>query len=153
MEWTTRFRWTAIVAWLALAGVCPLAAAPAVDVQKLEAEWVRALLAADMNALDGMYSGDLIYIHSNGGTQNKQAFLESIRSGSLRFKTMKQVGELRVRAFGNTAATVSSRYDMNLESGRTGKVTPYTIQYLTVYINEGGTWRIVSQQTTAVPRP
>jgi hypothetical protein len=31
---------------------------------------------------------------------------------------------------------------MQLESGRTGKVSPCTIQYLTVYVNEGGTWRI-----------
>jgi ketosteroid isomerase-like protein len=126
-------------------------AAPALDVEKLETKWVAALLAANMEALEAMYSNDLIYVHSNGGIQNKHDYLESIRTGSLRFKTMTAVGALRTRSFGNTA-TVSSRYDMQLESGRTGKVSPYTIQYLTVYVNEGGTWRIVAQQTTSVPQ-
>src|SRR5258706_548851 len=125
--------------------------APAVDVQTLEANWVRALLATDMNALDAMFSDDLIYIHSSGGTQDKKAYLDSIRTGSLRYKTMTPVGSPRVRSFGNTAI-VSSRYDMNLETGGAGRVTPYTIQYLTVYVNESGTWRIVAQQTTSVPK-
>jgi hypothetical protein len=64
---------------------------------------------------------------------------------------MMPVGSPRTRAFGDTA-TASSRYDMQLESSRTGKVSRYTIQYLTVYVNEQGIWRIVAQQTTSVPR-
>lgn len=140
-----------LVMSLVLTGAGRLRADPAVDVPALEARWVRALLAANMDALEAMYSDDLIYIHSSGGLQNKKDYLDSIRTGNLRFKSMTPVGSPRVRSFDNTA-TVSSRYDMNLESGRTGKVTPYTIQYLTVYVNERGTWRIVAQQTTSVPK-
>jgi hypothetical protein len=66
------------------------------------------------------------------------------------YKTITPVGSPRVRTFGNTAS--SSRYDLNLQSGPTDNTTPYMIQYLTVWANENGTWRIVSQQTTAVPR-
>jgi ketosteroid isomerase-like protein len=128
-----------------------LQAGQAVDVPTLEANWARALLATDMKALEAMFSDDLVYIHSTGGLQNKKDYLDSIRTGNLRYKSITPVGSPRFRTFGNTA-TVSSRYDLELESGRSGKITPYTIQYLTVYVNEGGTWRIVAQQTTSVPK-
>src|SRR5262245_1259798 len=141
----------AVIGISLFAGVGRSQAAAADELLNLEANWVRALLATDMPALEAMFSDDLIYIHSSGGTQNKKDYLDSIRSGNLRYKTITPIGSPRVRSFGNTA-TVSSRYDLNLESGRTGKVTPYTIQYLTVWVNESGTWRIVSQQTTSVPK-
>lgn len=142
---------TALALTLTLAGASRLQAGQAVDVPTLEAHWARALLATDMNALEGMFSDDLVYIHSTGGLQNKKDYLDSIRTGNLRYKSITPVGSPRFRTFGNTA-TVSSRYDLELESGRSGKITPYTIQYLTVYVNEGGTWRIVAQQTTSVPK-
>jgi ketosteroid isomerase-like protein len=142
---------TVLAITLTLAGASRLQAGQAVDVPTLEANWSRALLATDMNALEAMFSDDLVYIHSSGGLQNKKDYLDSIRTGNLRYKSITPVGSPRFRSFGNTA-TVSSRYDLELETGGSGKITPYTIQYLTVYVNEGGTWRIVAQQTTSVPK-
>jgi ketosteroid isomerase-like protein len=45
---------------LLVSGAGALGEAPAVDVEKLESNWVAALLAANIHALEDMYSDDLI---------------------------------------------------------------------------------------------
>jgi ketosteroid isomerase-like protein len=118
------------------------------EVRRAEAEWARALLASDMRALEAIYSDDLQYIHSSGSIDTKQEFLESIRSGALRFRSIAS-RESRVRTYGNVGV-VNALYDLVLEL-RGGNVTPMAIQYLTVYVKDGSRWRIVTQQTTRLP--
>jgi ketosteroid isomerase-like protein len=122
------------------------------DVGRAEAEWARALVAADLPALETIYSDDLMYVHSSGSIDTKQTFLESIRSGRLRFKSITaRDARVRVRHYG-TVGVVNALYDLVLEL-RGGNVTPMTIQYLTVYVKDGSRWRIVTQQTTRLPAP
>jgi len=148
---------TSTCGWLrraTLALLVVLAASQAVqaadeeEIRRAEADWVRALVAGDMAALEALYSDDLRYVHSSGGIDTKRQFLDSIRSGALRFKSMT-AGDSRVRTYGDTGV-VNARYDLVLELGRKD-VVPMTIQYLTVYVKSGSRWQIVTQQTTRVP--
>ena len=117
------------------------------EVAQVEARWARALVAADLEALDAIYADDLVYIHSNGSIETKQQFLDSIATGRLRFRTVT-LRDSQVRLYGNSAV-VSALYDLGLEVGG-GSVT-MSIQYMTVYVGEPGAWRIVAQQTTRLP--
>lgn len=118
------------------------------EVRQAEAEWVRALTGGDIAALEAMFSDDLLYVHSSGSIDTKERFLNSIRTGSLRFKSVTS-RQMRVRSYGDVGV-VNGLYDLVLES-RNGTVTPMSIQYLNVYVKDNGRWRIVTQQTTRLP--
>ena len=111
--------------------------------EEAEAEWVRALVAADLVALDAIYADDLVYIHSNGSVDTKREWLGAIESGRIDFSAVTP-RDLKVRNYGSTAV-VNALYDVVLNA------RPMTIQYLTVYVKDDGRWRIVTQQTATLP--
>ena len=112
--------------------------------EEAEAEWARALVAADSAALDAVYADDLVYIHSNGSIDTKREWLGAIASGRIDFSEMTP-RDSKVRNYGSTAV-VNALYDVVLNA------RPMTIQYLTVYVKDDDRWRIVTQQTATLPR-
>ena len=115
-------------------------------VEEAEAEWSRALIAADSAALDTIYADDLVYVHSAGSVDTKQEWLGAIVGGRIDFSAMTR-RDLKVRNYGSTAV-VNALYDVVINS------RPMTIQYLTVYVKDEelrGRWRIVTQQTATLP--
>lgn len=120
-------------------------------VRAAESVWTRALLTADLSALDALLADDLVYVHSSGAIDSEQTFLDSIRRGALRFKAMT-LRDSRIRIY-EGVGVVNALYDLVLEL-RGGTVTPMSIQYLSIYVKDGsGRWRIVTQQTTRLPAP
>ena len=113
------------------------------DAGEAEAEWARALVAADIPALTELYADDLIYVHSNGAVDTKEEWLGHLAAGRIRFSSAKPRNRT-VRTYGNSAI-VNALYDSVLND------TPMTIQYLTVFVNDGEGWRIVTQQTATLP--
>jgi hypothetical protein len=53
-----------------------------VDLKNLEDERCRAMTGADMAALDRLFSDKLIWTHSSGHVDSKQALLAKIESGA-----------------------------------------------------------------------
>ena len=135
-----------VVAGLAvIAASQTLRTAPDVAVQTLQEKWRTAMLAADVDTLDTIYSDALVYVHSDGRIQTKQQFLGPIRTGTLRFTSLVGCDAPRIRSY-DAAAIVSACYEL-----QAGPAPPSRHLYLTAYINEAGRWHIVAQQTTRLP--
>lgn len=122
-----------------------LRAATEVEVQTLQENWRAALVAANLDALDAIFSDGLVYVHSDGRIQNKQQFLAPIKAGTLRFTSLTGCDTPRIRAY-DASAIVSACYEL-----RIGASAPSRHVFLNVYTNDGGKWRIVAQQTTRLP--
>ena len=128
-----------------IAAVQTARTAPTVDIKALHEKWRSALVAADMNALDAIYSEGLVYVHSDARIQTKAQFLAPLRAGTLRFASLTGCDEPRIRTF-DASAIVSACYEL-----KAGTAPPSRHLFLTVYVNEGGQWRIIAQQTTRLP--
>jgi hypothetical protein len=128
-----------------VAGSQILRSAPGVDVQTLQENWRLALVAANVDALNTIFSDGLVYVHSDGRIQNKEQFLAPIKAGTLRFTSLTACDAPRIRAY-DAAAIVSACYELRVGTG-----PPSRHLFLNVYANEGGQWRIVAQQTTRLP--
>lgn len=134
-----------------LAGLAVVAASqtlrsePVVDVLALQENWRAAMLAANVDALEAMYSDELVYVHSDGRIQNKQQFLGPMKAGTLRFTSLTGCDAPRIRAY-DAAAIVSACYEL-----RAGSAAASRHLFLTAFVNEAGRWRIVAQQTTRLP--
>ena len=74
---------TLTVPAIALAADCE----PVSENEALAAEDERyaAQLQSDVNALDRLLADDLVYIHSNAQVDSKQAFIDSLRSGVVKY--------------------------------------------------------------------
>ena len=128
---------------LVLLLVSSVAGAQDDDVRQVEAEWARALVAADVSALDALYADDLVYVHSNGAVDTKEQWLDLIGSGRVDFSSAKPRNTM-VRTYGDSAV-VNALYDSVLNG------TSMAIQYVTVFVKDDGRWRIVTQQTATLP--
>ena len=121
----------------------------AAEIDRVQQDWVKALVTPDLAALDALYAPDLVYVHSDARIQNKAEFLEPFRTGRARFRALTRQGDPRVIVRGDTAV-VSARYELVVET-EPGKTNTSTHQFMTVLVRAGSLWHIVAQQTTRVP--
>ena len=136
----------AVFAGLAMvAGAEILRSAPGVDIQALQEKWRSNMVAANLEVLDALYSDALVYVHSDGRIQTRAQFLGPMKAGTMRFASLTGCDEPRIRTF-EASAIVSACYEL-----KAGAAPPSRHLFLTVWVNDGGQWRIIAQQTTKLP--
>jgi len=115
----------------------------------LDAEQRRfeAMVRADTVALRAMLADDLVYIHSNAMTEDKNQHIADISGGRLRYHSMDRENP-RVRRYGKTAITNGVvRVNVTLD----GKNLVLPLAYTAVYRKKKGRWLLVDWQSTRVP--
>ena len=121
--------------------------ADAKEILALEERRYAAMLAADMGALEPLVHEDLVYTHSSGVVDGKASWLESMRSGKTRYKSV-QCADEKVRLHGD-AALVTGGATLEVEIG--GQPKTLRLRYLNVWVNSGGGWKFAAWQSGALP--
>src|ERR1700730_16496944 len=117
-----------------------------VDLKSLEDERCRAMTNADVAALDRLVSDKLIWTHSSGHVDSKQALLAKIESGASQYLSICREDEKYVIS---AAAAVAS--GIVVQEARLGGVErSLRSRYTNVWFREGDAWRVVAWQSTAV---
>jgi hypothetical protein len=111
---------------------------------------VRALLAADVAALEPLLGDDLLYVHAGGWAQTKKEFLESLRQGELKYDAM-QHHDVRARVYGD-AAVLTGRSTVGVRSARRQmQLLEMEILFTAVYAKMDGRWQLAVWQSTRRP--
>ena len=141
----------------ALCCACLLSAgASAASCDSVNADEVRtaedARYAAQMNddfaAMDKLFADDLVYIHSSSVVDNKQTYIESMRSGSVKYKTMRR-SDVTVRTFGCVATlTGLGNFDVRVND----KDLSVEIRFHSVWAKRDGKLQFISWQATRTPQ-
>ena len=102
-----------------------------------------AQVSKDVAVLDRVLADDLIYAHSNGTSDTKQSYIESIRSGKSRYEAV-DVLEQKVRIYGSTAV---------IKGVCLIKTQPSDLKlsYTDVYVKKNGQWQMVTWQSLKMP--
>ncbi len=119
-----------------------------INVRDVDAMRARALVQNDLKQLAALLADDLVYVHADGVVESKTEFLERLRSGSLRYRSIEPA-DVRVRMYGNTAV-VTGRSQMAVTNA--GVDREFVVRYTAVYASSGGRWQLVSWQTTRIPQ-
>lgn len=122
---------------------------PVSDNESLAAEDQRyaAQLGADVEALGRLLADDLVYIHSNAQVDSKQAFIDSLRSGAVKYLSMKR-SDVRVRTFGCVALiTGLANYEVHFN----GKDLSVELRFHSVWARRDGRLQFISWQSTRTP--
>jgi hypothetical protein len=114
---------------------------------KAEQDRYAAQMKGDVAAMQRLIGDDLVYIHSSTVQDTKASFIESIRSGNVKYRTMKR-GEVKVRTYG-CIAIVSG----GATFGVTVKGEDRTLNLLfhAVYAKRAAGIQFVSWQATKLP--
>ena len=105
-----------------------------------------AQVSKDYAMLDKVLADDLIYAHSNGNTDTKQSYIESIRSGKSNYGAIDVV-EQNVRVYGNTAVIKGICQIKNVPPAADLKLS-----YTDVYVKKKGQWQMVTWQSLRLPQ-
>ncbi|HTT36514.1 MAG TPA: nuclear transport factor 2 family protein [Burkholderiales bacterium] len=116
--------------------------------EALKAEDARyaAQMGNDFAAMERLFGDDLVYIHSSTVQDTKASFIESMRSGAVKYRSMKR-GEVKVRTYG-CIAIVSGR--ANFEVTARGQELSLDLLYHAVWAKRAAGPQFVSWQATRV---
>ncbi len=140
---------------MALALACmPLAYAagscnPVSSDEALKAEDARyaAQMGDDFAAMDKLFSPDLVYIHTSSVLDNKATYIESMRSGTVKYKVMRR-SEVIVRTFGCVAIINGiGNYDVRVKENDINVVLRFT----SIWQKKDNALEFISWQSTRMP--
>jgi ketosteroid isomerase-like protein len=115
------------------------------EILAADARRFAAMVQGDQAALDGLLADDLTYTHSSGQLETKAQFLESLRSGKLRYLSV-QPSDQAVRLYGDTAV-VTGRAEVKVSSqGR--DAAALSLRFTEVWVKSGGAWKLTAWQST-----
>ena len=119
------------------------------EIKQLEQERNQALLRGDTAALDRMTSGDYTFINQRGELRTKAEIVSGFKSGTYKYEA-RQISDLRVRVYGNTAIVTGRAMQKGVENT---KDYSGENRFRRVYVKQEGRWVSVALQVTLVAKP
>ena len=119
------------------------------EAQSAEDSRYKAQTANDFDAMEKMFGDDLVYIHSSTVVDNKATYIDSMRSGTVKYRIMRRSG-VTVRTYGCIAIlSGQANFDVTVK----GKDLSVDLRFHTVWVNRDAGLQFVSWQATRVPAP
>jgi hypothetical protein len=130
---------------LVLAPVLAFAADDAFDaVRRADDARVAATLAADRAGLERTLSDDLHYVHASGKTDTKASYIQSFVSHATIYDT-STYPERKFQSAGPGVVLMTGR---SLIHSRTGGGIDHDLNFLAVWREENGVWRLLAWQSS-----
>lgn len=114
--------------------------------EQVERRRFAAMIAQDVAALEPMLAEELNYCHSNGEVETKPQFLETIRSGRLRYEALDVKG-LDVRLYDDIAVLTGRAMARVQTAGQTRELD---LRFTDAYVKRQGRWQLIAWQSTRV---
>jgi ketosteroid isomerase-like protein len=135
---------------LLCAAALPAAAQSAVDqVKALEKQRFEVTVKGDYDALGKLLADDLIYVHSNGNVDKGKTFLDNLRAGRSKYKSIEPL-EMNARQLGEFVF-IDGRGKFQVESN--GQTNDLLLTYLDVWAKRGTSWQMVHWHSARMPAP
>ena len=116
------------------------------EVLKAEQERIAAAISANIAKLEQLLSADLSYTHSNALVESKNDFLNSIKSGNIKYEAVNHKN-VKVNLYGDTAVL---RGQSDLKVQFKGQPVSLPIRFTAVYVKKDGRWQLTAWQSTRI---
>ena len=117
------------------------------DILALEEERFAAMIARDFPRLQLLVHDELMNTHSSGVVDGKATWLDSMKSGRVKYKKA-QCTERKVRKYGDTAL-ITGRAQIEAEIG--GQPKTLKLLFLNAWTKTPQGWKFVAWQSTPLP--
>ncbi len=117
------------------------------EVLKAEDARYEAQTGDDFTALEKLIGNDLVYIHSSAVVDNKATYIDSMRTGSVKYRVMRR-SDVSVRTYGCVAImTGLGNFDVTVK----GKDLAVEIRFHSIWAKRGGGLQFISWEATRTP--
>lgn len=106
------------------------------------------MVSNDVSRLESLLDDSLVYGHSIGGADSKQAYLDKLGSGSLQYKAV-EFNDVSVRVIGTVGLLSASMRAVVI--GKDGTQRKVVNTYLGVWEHGPAGWKLLMVQGTAMP--
>ena len=117
------------------------------EILGLEDRRFAAMVARDFVALDKLVHDELLYTHSSGVTDTKPSWLESMKSGKVKYKSAS-CSERQVRFFGEVAL-IRGRAAIEVDIG--GQPKSLRLLFLNAWTRTPQGWKFAAWQSCPMP--
>jgi len=117
------------------------------EILGLEDKRFAAMIARDLAALEKLTHDQLLYTHSSGLTDTKASWLESIKAGKAKYKSV-DCSERKVRFLGEVAL-VNGKAAIEVEVD--GKPRSLRLVFLNAWTRTPQGWKFVAWQSCPLP--
>ncbi|WP_159592533.1 nuclear transport factor 2 family protein [Hydrogenophaga sp. BPS33] len=130
----------------------PTSSLPAVDGAAIEAAddaRMRALVEADLAALERAHADELVYVHGNAFVDSKKTYLQGVRAGRARLLGIRRE-DTRVRLFGDVAlldGVSHARFEIK------GQAREARSRVMSTWVLRDGRWQMAHYHATSLPAP
>jgi hypothetical protein len=101
----------------------------------------------DFAAMDRLFGQDLVYIHASAVVDDKRSYIESMRSGNVKYRVMRR-SDVKVRTYGCLAlVTGNANFDVTVK----GQDLAVELRFHSIWAKRPGGPQFVSWQATRVP--
>src|SRR2546423_360294 len=119
------------------------------EILRLEEGLTQTEMRVDVDALDRIYAEDIMVTAPIGICVDKAAVMTEIRQAAEKAVVGRyDKGDLKVRAFGDTAVT---SYRMTAEATFEGKEIKRQLCITNVWMKRNGHWQVVARHTASLP--
>jgi hypothetical protein len=107
-----------------------------------------AQIANDVAAMEKLFGPELVYLHSSAVVNNKAAYIDLIKSGRIKYRTMKR-SDVTVRTYG-CVAVISGIAEFGVTFG--GQDRTVVLRFHSIWAKRpDGVIQFVSGQATGIP--
>ena len=114
----------------------------------LEESRFAAMVARDFTRLDSLVHDQLLYTHSSGVTDTKASWLQSLRSGRVKYRKMTPNGDVTTRTYG-CIAIITGTAVYEVTSGGQDRTVP--LRFTAIWAKRSSGPEFVSWQSTGIP--
>lgn len=113
----------------------------------LDKERMQAMADKDIAKLNDLLCNELIYTHSSARLDTKQSLIGAMQSGATVY-TAVEPSDVQAQDLGD-AVVLTGVAQISVEIN--GAPNQFGVRFTDVYQNQGGTWRMVTWQSTKLP--
>ncbi len=117
------------------------------EILALEDRRIQCMIGGDFAGLAALVHDQLVYTHSTAAVDNKASWIDSMKSGRVKYKSAN-ISDREVRLFGDTAL-VTGRAEMQAEIG--GQPKTLRLRFLDAWTKTPQGWKFVAWQSTPLP--
>ena len=133
-----------LVGFLTAAAVAWAAESPVEIVLRSDAVRLQAMRQRDGAALGRIFSDEVVFIHSDGRSESKADYIKNLTAGDTAYSDLK-TADVKARQITADVIVLSGAQEMKKKLGPTW--SEIKLRFMSVWRNEGGTWRIVAWQS------
>jgi len=118
------------------------------EAMKAETARYAAQTSNDFAAMEKLFGNDLTYNHSSAASDDKAKYIDAMRSGRTKYRTMKPNGDLKTRTYG-CIAIITGTAVYEVTAGGQDRTVP--LRFTAIWAKRPSGPEFVSWQSTGIP--